>query len=633
MNRPSFTGRMRRLAPLMLVSISAAMAVAAYLQAFDYPFVSDDRIQIESNAKLAGLQAAELWRLLAEPYNAASEFLPLRDFSYWCDMTLFGLNPAAFRLHNIILYLLCLPLVYGVTASLWRYFRPADAASAPWAAAAATALFALHPALVESVVWISGRKYMLPNLFSMLALWFAVSARRERGLSSPHAAAALLAFVAVMLSKASYVAVAPVIAMLWMIFWRDIPAPDRRRSLLLWPLAILLLAGFLVLIFISRSIGTPAAYFGIEAVARTLAVLGWLARLAVSPESRHFFYPVFEDPGLPFMVGLGLAVLGLAAAGAAMIFRKRSLEGFVLVAFLLLCMPYMQLIPHVPPSLVSDRFLALAVWPAVLLAVALAWRLNRVPRMILLLAIALPWGFQTMERPRDWRSFETIADADLRAYPGYYMPAVYKIVAALPRGLYREASETASGIAAAEYRDIMVKLVKADHAVNVGAVATGKPDEAAVLLHDLERALRQPPVQSKWNPPGQVVWEKCRNILVKQWMSLARQFPDDAMVRYSAGSWMSEAGYYKDAIAQLRAAIESQHLPESSRGAALKNLGLALIGSGQIAEAEMPLRAALAQPQPDMQAHCLLSVVYKLSNRPEEAARAEANCPGRTPSH
>jgi hypothetical protein len=44
-----------------------------------------------------------------------------------------------------------------------------------------------------------------------------------------------------------------------------------------------------------------------------------------------------------------------------MILRRRSLEGFALVTFLLLCMPYTQLVPFVTDSLVSDRFLALAV--------------------------------------------------------------------------------------------------------------------------------------------------------------------------------------------------------------------------------------------------------------------------------
>lgn len=626
MNLPPSFARVRQLAPWMLVLISALVAVAAYLQALDYPFVSDDKVQIENNTKLAGLHLTELWRLFTGPYNAVSEFLPLRDLSYWLDITLFGLNPPAFHAHNIVLHLLCLPLVYGATLGLWRYFRPADAAGAPWAAASVTALFALHPALVESVVWITGRKYVLPNLFSMLALWFAVNAKREQSFSTPHAAAALLAFVAVMLSKASYVAVAPVIAMLWVIFWRDIPKPGRHRSLLLWPLAILFLAGFLVLIFISSSFGAAPAYFGVEIIPRTLAVLGWLTRLAVSPESRHFFYPVGESHFV-VMIAIGAAILALSAFGAALLLRKKSLEGFALVVCLLLCIPHLQIIPYGAPSLVQDRFLALAVWPVVLLIVALAWRLKPMLRAALLFAIAISWSIQTMERPRDWRSFETIVDADLRASPGYYMPAVYKIVAfQLPQGLYQDASETAGSITIPEYRDVMIKLVKADHAVNVDAVSTGKPDEAMALLQELGPILNQPPIEAKWNSPVQVVWEKCQSRHLRQWSSLAQQFPDNVQVRYNAGLWMSDAGYYSNAIVHLRAAIESPHLPESLRGPALKNLGLALLGIGRVGEAEAPLHAALKQPQPDMQVNCLLSAVYKLTNRPGEAARAEASC-------
>jgi hypothetical protein len=265
-----FSARLRRLLPLILVLISAAIAVAGYLQALNYPFISDDIRYITENTKLAELPLPQLWRLFTEPYNAFAEFLPLRDLTYWLELTLFGLNPTAFRMTNIVLYLLCLPLVFATTLEFWRYFRPTDTPSAPWAAAVVTALFALHPTLVESVVWISGLKYVLPNLFAMLALWFAVRARNAQGLSASRAAAALVAFVAMMLSKASYFALAPVIAMLWVIFWLDIKAPGRRRSQLLWPLTILILAGLLVLVFISASIGTEPAYFGIEAGLRTL---------------------------------------------------------------------------------------------------------------------------------------------------------------------------------------------------------------------------------------------------------------------------------------------------------------------------------------------------------------------------
>jgi len=150
--------RLRQISPYALVLVSAMVAVGAYLQALNYPFISDDSIYIIENTKLSGLQLVNLWLIFAEPYNPLAEFLPLRDLSYWLDIELFGLNPSAFRLHNILLYLLCLPLVFATTLDLWRYFRPADSSSAPWAAATVTALFALHPAHVEAVVWISGRK-------------------------------------------------------------------------------------------------------------------------------------------------------------------------------------------------------------------------------------------------------------------------------------------------------------------------------------------------------------------------------------------------------------------------------------------------------------------------------------------
>lgn len=137
-----FSPRMKSCVPGALVMLSAVVAVVAYLQALHYPFVSDDTVYLTENAKLSGLHLSELWRLLTEPYNRY-EFLPLRDLSYWLDLTLFGLNPVAFRLHNILLYLLCLPLVFVTTLGLWRYFRPV-AADAPWAAAVVTTLFALH---------------------------------------------------------------------------------------------------------------------------------------------------------------------------------------------------------------------------------------------------------------------------------------------------------------------------------------------------------------------------------------------------------------------------------------------------------------------------------------------------------
>jgi hypothetical protein len=530
-----FSARLRRLLPLILVLISAAIAVAGYLQALNYPFISDDIRYITENTKLAELPLPQLWRLFTEPYNAFAEFLPLRDLTYWLELTLFGLNPTAFRMTNIVLYLLCLPLVFATTLEFWRYFRPTDTPSAPWAAAVVTALFALHPTLVESVVWISGLKYVLPNLFAMLALWFAVRARNAQGLSASRAAAALVAFVAMMLSKASYFALAPVIAMLWVIFWLDIKAPGRRRSQLLWPLTILILAGLLVLVFISASTGTEPAYFGIEAGLRTLAVLGWMGRLAVSPESRHFLYPVFEDQNLPVMVALGGAILATTAIGAVMFLRRRSIEGFSLIAFLMLCIPYMQLVPYAAPSLVSDRFLSLALWPVMLLIVALAWRLNPVPRVILLLAFALPLSFQSISRIPDWRSLDSLVDVDIRAYPGFFMPAYFKIcIQSLdtPES-YDRVIRMADNITDHAAKDIIVSMIKSDRAV-FSAASIGDPSDAMAHLKDVEFKLGHPPAEINWNTPINNLWNDSQEKLLFLWKHLMDNFPGNELVHYNA---------------------------------------------------------------------------------------------------
>jgi tetratricopeptide (TPR) repeat protein len=617
----------RQLAPLILVAVAAAFATGAYLQALHYPFIIDDPVYLSANPKLASLPAAGLWRLFTEPYNPAFEFLPLRDLSYWIDIKLFGQDPAGFRLHNLLLYLLCLPFIYGATLGLWRHFRPAEFHDAPWAAAAVTALFALHPALVESVVWISGRKYVLPDMFSMLAIWLAVRAKREQGLSPAYAAAALLAFVAVMLSKSSYVAVAPIIAVIWFLFWRDLPAQSRRRSQLLWPLAIMLEAAILMWVFIAFNQGYDSIpfYFGIEAVYRSLAIPGWLARLAFSPESRHFFYPVFEDASLPFMVALGAAVLAAAAWGLVMMFRRRSLEGFALAAFALCCAPYIQLLPHKLPSLVSDRYLALALWPAMLLLAALAWRLKPAPRALLLLAVALPLGLQTVVRTRDWRSAGAVIDPDLRAYPGYYMPALYKVVTVqLPQGLYREAGETADAISVPEFRAITLKLVKADQAVQTG---TGTdPQPAMDLLFQLSRDLMRPPVQAGWNSPINLFWGKALDVVALDWDRLAQRFPDNVAVRYDAALFRLSAYRYQNTVDNLRFVTGSQRLPQAARGGAYRNLGVALLHNGRAAEAEAPLLTALQQSPPDLKAYCVLAQVYRQTGRPGDALRAETGC-------
>ncbi len=608
--------------------IVASCAVGAYLQVLHAPFVYDDNIYIVQNSKLATLQLSELWSLLVEPYNQFAEFLPLRDLSYWFDITVLGQNPAAFRLHNICLYLLCLPLVFGLTRSTWSYFRPGEVACASWVATAVTVLFALHPSHAEAVTWISGRKDVLAGMFSLLAMWLAMRVKRKQGFALPYVIATLFALLAAMLSKATSVAIAPVVALLWVLFWLDVPQQERRRRLLLWPLAAIVLAGCVALVFASIIKSKVPLYFGIEAVIRTLAVQGWLARLALSAESRHFFNPVFEYMFLSAMVVVGIVVFFSATVGVVMLLRKRSLAGFAVAGFFLICIPNIQLIPYNPPTLVSDRALFVAAWPAMLFVVMLLWKLKPVLRIVMLLAIVSAFFFQSAERSRDWRSFEAVLDADIRAYPGYYMPIFQKVVwVQLPQGMYQDAGVIASSISDPQIRNIAIGLIATQYLLISGTEAAGSKNQAMKLLWKLWSTIEQRPSQLRWNTPMSHVWKLTSDALARYWDVLAKRFPEDALVRYNAGVFLLKIpAYEEDAAPHLMVATQSNQLPLALRGAAFLNLGLALMKSGKVAEAEIPLRAALTQSIPDLRAYCLLVEVYMHTKRTAEAEWARASC-------
>jgi tetratricopeptide (TPR) repeat protein len=271
--------------------------------------------------------------------------------------------------------------------------------------------------------------------------------------------------------------------------------------------------------------------------------------------------------------------------------------------------------------------MALAVWPAALLITVLAWRLSAAYRTVILVVVAILWGMQTFERPRDWRSFEALVDADFRAYPGYYMPAAYKITSfQLPQGLYGEAAQTAKRITSPEFRDVMSRMVGIHYLIHAGPAEDGKLREAMAQLWSLGNDIRLPPAQAQWNSPVKNLWIKLPYLLAAEWKVLDERYSGDTSVRYNAGMWMLDVHRYRDAAAYLDSAATSDDLPRNLRGVTLSSLGLALVKLGRTAEAEASLRAALEQSPPDPLAHCKLLDIYVQTNRPVEARAADAGC-------
>src|SRR5207244_7392590 len=86
---------------------------------------------------------------------------PLVWLSFELDCTLFGPNAGAMHLENALLH--------GIVAALLFFFLQ-RATARTWPAAAAAALWAVHPLRVESVAWTVERKDVLSGIFFMAAL-------------------------------------------------------------------------------------------------------------------------------------------------------------------------------------------------------------------------------------------------------------------------------------------------------------------------------------------------------------------------------------------------------------------------------------------------------------------------------
>ncbi len=147
-----------------------AVNLIVYASVWHYDFVNyDDYQYVSENADVSG---GLTWHGVAWAFTtgAAANWHPLTWLSHMLDVQLYGLNPGAHHLTNLLLHiantLLLFGLLHRMTGALGR-------------SAFVAGLFAVHPLHVESVAWVAERKDVLSTLFWMLTLWAYVAYVRK----------------------------------------------------------------------------------------------------------------------------------------------------------------------------------------------------------------------------------------------------------------------------------------------------------------------------------------------------------------------------------------------------------------------------------------------------------------------
>jgi len=178
---------------LFATIVVATIAVHGRAIGFGFSYLDDDALIIDQQQALA--PPAGLWRSFARPYFPPSGrdhayYRPLVGASYSVDAALFGARAGGYHATNVLiaafaaglLFLLLLRFGYGAGVAFFGGL-----------------LYAVHPALAETVAWIPGRPDGLLALFALTA-WLLLGRARDTG-GWASRAGHLLAWLAALLCK------------------------------------------------------------------------------------------------------------------------------------------------------------------------------------------------------------------------------------------------------------------------------------------------------------------------------------------------------------------------------------------------------------------------------------------------
>jgi tetratricopeptide (TPR) repeat protein len=147
---------------LIIFTVLSLLVMMIYWQTTGFEFINlDDNQYVFDNAPVLSGLNSESFKWAFTAFHSAN-WHPLTWLSHMLDVKLFGLNSGGHHAVNIVFHLINSLLAFAVFRKMTGCF---------WKSAIVAALFAVHPAHVESVAWVSERKDVLSTIFWLLTMF------------------------------------------------------------------------------------------------------------------------------------------------------------------------------------------------------------------------------------------------------------------------------------------------------------------------------------------------------------------------------------------------------------------------------------------------------------------------------
>ncbi len=412
---------------LLVVLALCTLTLLAYSNSFHTGFVLDSKGLILDDPRIRDATPENLDLIFQHTYwwptGEAGLYRPFTTLSYLFNYTVLGHRdqPEGYHWINLILHTTNVLLAYTLARRLVRLF---------WPPVFIAALWAVHPALTESITNLIGRADLLASMAVLSGFLMYLKSTEATGWSRWAWLAGLTTVTTIgVFSKESAVAILPVIALYEFTWWKE---RQTHRAFFFGCLATLLpITAMLyqrsVVLAASRAAEFPFTdnpIVGADRWTGRLTAIGVMARylwLTVWPARLSSDYSYDQIPLAHGAVEDWLAYIAVFAVVVTVILLYRSNRtGFFLACFAFLnFLPASNLLFPIG-TIMADRLLYLPSFGLLACLVLAIYGLAQLPRMaafppIVLCIIATGFAVRSWVRNADWQSNLTIASADVSA--------------------------------------------------------------------------------------------------------------------------------------------------------------------------------------------------------------------------
>lgn len=447
-----------KLKQFWVLGIIFAAVLFNYGQTLDFEYVWDDTLIFIDRADL--LNDPLSWSLLSQPVLEGTTYLrPLVFLSWFLEFRLFGQHPAISHAVNLLLFSVNISILYFLTlkiASQMGRSRPTFLASS------AALFYAMHPALVESTAWVSGRFDLMATLFMLLGSYSVL----RWGVRS---AAAITVYViclagAVFSKELGLVLPAIVLCLLWWQFHYERHGKGGVEFLTYYLSVILASASFYIGYFVLRALSMESQYhmplsadWLIHSFSNLLpfeALKYYLIKAVVPFDSITLFSPItslrpfaLQSLLADFVLLLALVVLirqAIVNPTASVMLLCSSLLGILLVLHFV-PISILENIGHERFMPLPLAFFVMAVILTDYNAAAIRFKLRSKFASVLLRGVAMIWLagaiFTTATLVPIWRNEFSMWSWAYSVHPEVEVVANNYVAAAISQGRYELAEE------------------------------------------------------------------------------------------------------------------------------------------------------------------------------------------------